>query len=423
LANADPLWKDAAVVQKRHRLAQRRKAVGLSQEGLAELIGVDRSTVVRWERGETHPQPWHRPKLARALAVSIEELTKLLATTRDPGEGERTPPGPGHPHVDRMVQDLRGRLLVRQLPGTAGRADRELAAVEADVQNAHRAYQRADYTGAIRMLPALIADAEQLARRGASQPAPAHRLLALSYLAASKVAAKLGDGLLAWVAADRAVSAALVAGDRPVAAAGAYQVARALLQAPGRLDDAGQVLDSAIADLERHGRPDNPVDLSVRGALLLLDSVVAACGHRPTAAARRLAAAGELAGQLHRDENLLWTGFGPTNVQIHQVSVAVELQRPERAIEIGERLDTSALPPALLSRRAQVHVDLAAASSLLSSGRPAAVLHLLEAERIAPEVVRISHTARSLLGGLLRHERRSTTPGLRQLAARAGMLV
>src|SRR2546430_17116175 len=65
--------------RRRLRLAERRKAVGLSQERLAEVVGVDRSTVVRWERADTEPQPWHRPHLARALNVSVEELPALLA--------------------------------------------------------------------------------------------------------------------------------------------------------------------------------------------------------------------------------------------------------------------------------------------------------------------------------------------------------
>jgi DNA-binding XRE family transcriptional regulator len=65
--------------ERRHALAQRRKTVGLSQERLAEAVGVDRSTVVRWERAETQPQPWHRPKLAAVLRISVEELAELLA--------------------------------------------------------------------------------------------------------------------------------------------------------------------------------------------------------------------------------------------------------------------------------------------------------------------------------------------------------
>src|SRR5260370_24997367 len=65
---------------RRTRFAARRKSVGLSQEGLAEAVGVDRSTVVRWEAGETEPQPLVRPRLARVLAVSMEGLAGLLAS-------------------------------------------------------------------------------------------------------------------------------------------------------------------------------------------------------------------------------------------------------------------------------------------------------------------------------------------------------
>jgi transcriptional regulator with XRE-family HTH domain len=64
---------------RRHRLAARRKAVGFSQEQLAEQLKVDRSTVVRWESGETEPQPWMRPRLARALDLSLDQLGQLLA--------------------------------------------------------------------------------------------------------------------------------------------------------------------------------------------------------------------------------------------------------------------------------------------------------------------------------------------------------
>ncbi|MEV6690470.1 helix-turn-helix transcriptional regulator [Micromonospora sp. NPDC051196] len=72
------------VGKRRHRLAQRRKTVGLSQERLAESLGVDRSTIVRWERADTDPQPWHRPRLAVALRLSIEELADLLDDVGQP---------------------------------------------------------------------------------------------------------------------------------------------------------------------------------------------------------------------------------------------------------------------------------------------------------------------------------------------------
>lgn len=64
---------------RRHRLVSTRKAAGLSQERLAEAVGVERTTVMRWERGETSPQPWARPKLARVLGISDEDLSELLS--------------------------------------------------------------------------------------------------------------------------------------------------------------------------------------------------------------------------------------------------------------------------------------------------------------------------------------------------------
>jgi transcriptional regulator with XRE-family HTH domain len=42
-------------------------------------LGVELTTVGRWERGETSPQPWSRPKLADALEISLEELDRMLA--------------------------------------------------------------------------------------------------------------------------------------------------------------------------------------------------------------------------------------------------------------------------------------------------------------------------------------------------------
>src|ERR1700704_3650537 len=74
--SADAITGTAA---RRQRLIQRRKALGLTQEALAELRAVGRSTVVRWERGESEPLPSIRPKLARALKVSVELLESLLA--------------------------------------------------------------------------------------------------------------------------------------------------------------------------------------------------------------------------------------------------------------------------------------------------------------------------------------------------------
>ncbi|MEV5710539.1 helix-turn-helix domain-containing protein [Actinoallomurus sp. NPDC052274] len=63
---------------RRPRLAERRRTCGFTQESLAAALGVDRSTVARWERGQCDPQLYHRSKLCELLQVSLEELDELL---------------------------------------------------------------------------------------------------------------------------------------------------------------------------------------------------------------------------------------------------------------------------------------------------------------------------------------------------------
>lgn len=64
--------------EARRRFVQRRKALGFTQESLAALLQVERSTVVRWEAGKSEPLAWLWPKLAAALKVTPEQLTELL---------------------------------------------------------------------------------------------------------------------------------------------------------------------------------------------------------------------------------------------------------------------------------------------------------------------------------------------------------
>ncbi|MEU7488084.1 helix-turn-helix transcriptional regulator [Streptomyces sp. NPDC042319] len=84
---------------KRHGFVLRRRAVGFTQESLAEAMNVERSTVSRWESGRVAPQPYVRPRLAAKLKVSVEELSDLLTVTGEdePPSTERTRYAMRHP--------------------------------------------------------------------------------------------------------------------------------------------------------------------------------------------------------------------------------------------------------------------------------------------------------------------------------------
>lgn len=75
---------------RRTELADVRKAAGYSQESLAEAMQVDRSTVFRWEAGNTDPLPYQQPKLARLLGISAEGLRRLLHAAGDPPRPRRS---------------------------------------------------------------------------------------------------------------------------------------------------------------------------------------------------------------------------------------------------------------------------------------------------------------------------------------------
>ena len=65
-------------------LAEYRQAASYTQESFAENLGVDRTTIGRWERGVQSPQPWQRPDLAAALDISLDHLDDMLRRTKRP---------------------------------------------------------------------------------------------------------------------------------------------------------------------------------------------------------------------------------------------------------------------------------------------------------------------------------------------------
>jgi len=73
-----------------NRLFEYRKQQGLSQEQLAERIGVSRQAVSKWERAESSPDTDNLIELARLYGVSLDDLLFTDEPTRkDPAEEDR----------------------------------------------------------------------------------------------------------------------------------------------------------------------------------------------------------------------------------------------------------------------------------------------------------------------------------------------
>ena len=66
------------------RTKELRESVNLTQEMLASLLNINRSTVAMWETGESMPRAEKLPQLAKIFNCNIDELFKSI-----PGGGEK----------------------------------------------------------------------------------------------------------------------------------------------------------------------------------------------------------------------------------------------------------------------------------------------------------------------------------------------
>ena len=71
-------------MELKDRIAAVRKAAGLTQEQLGELLGVTRQAVSKWERGLSYPDVTLLEPLAAALDLTGEEL---MACRRQAAKG------------------------------------------------------------------------------------------------------------------------------------------------------------------------------------------------------------------------------------------------------------------------------------------------------------------------------------------------
>jgi hypothetical protein len=126
----------------------------------------------------------------------------------------------------------------------------------------------------------------------------------------------------------------------------------------------------------------------------------------------------DIAERIGEDRDDYGTEFGPSNVAVHTVGVAVELGDAGHALDLASDVDVSSLSP---ERRSRYLIDLSAAHAMRRQIGEA--LHdLEEAERIATEQTRTHRIAREVTRDLLQFSGIRPRPELRDLAERFGIL-
>lgn len=396
------------------RIAAYRRRRGISQAVLAGLVGRSESWLSQVERGVRSVDRLSvLLDLAQVLHVDVEALT---------GRQWQLAPN-GSAMAEGLTALRRAFIRYDQLLGRKSASAMSSDELRGKLARTHASYQAAQYDTVIVELPPLLGEAERL--RAESTNSAEHRDAALTYVSAyvlgAKLVTKLGVTDLAMLAADRAANQAHLADSQPAIGAAMYQVACALLRSD-QPKEAEQLAVGMAERLERHATEGAPSEISVAGVLWLISAVIAARQTDRGSAWERLDRADRLASLLGHDANHAWTAFGPTNVAIHRVTVAAELGDAGEAIRAAEAVREDRLPVSLISRRAQVHLDLAWAQSQRRRDADA-TLHLLEAERIAPQAMRHNVIAQEIVREMLRRGNRTKTRSLADLASRAGLLM
>ncbi len=219
---------------------------------------------------------------------------------------------------------------------------------------------------------------------------------------------------LGWQAAALAKRAADQTDDPLSHAVSAFGTAFGLMGA-GAFDLASKVLT-----VQNLGTA-SPEAVQATGMLTLTSSLIAAARKNQSERLAAIEYAADLAD--HTGEgNALWFGFGPSNVGVWRMSIALEMGDYAEAARIARTVNPDALPSP--TRKSAYWREYGRALARLPRRQDDAVLALRRAEMISPARIHRHPFMRSILAELLvKAKRDAVGRELRGMAYRAGLPV
>lgn len=365
------------------RVAYLRVRRKLSQQAFADRLGKSKSWVDKVERAVRRLE---RVTTIRDIAavLGVEAATLLGRETQPAAVVER----------GRGVARIRAALSAYEMTRGYPAVSRPVVAVDRlvrEVGHAWTTYQHARYPQLVEALPRLLGDVQRAYVR---DPQAGRVAVVEAYRVTAALLVKLDEASLAWLAADRAMSAAT--GDPVLVAAAAVQLGQVLRTTGGRSVMLAAAYRIAPPDLDAG----NPHELSLCGSLLVQAALMAA-----------------RAGDEHDHHR---TGFGPTAVETARTAAAVASGDGREAVAWHEKATSRDgwrwLP---VEHRAAHLIDTARAHLQTDDPTHAARL-LLQADSIAPAEVRHRPAARKVVA---QAARAPDAPGMiTQLALTLGVM-
>lgn len=395
------------------RIKVLRESRGMSRATLAQLCGRGPDWLKKIESGERDLRS-HQLLLKLAAALQVRDLSVI--TGSDDGPAAPVPLGRlTHP----AMPDIWGAVMQRAVI-TRSSAPADPAILQGRVDQSWRLWHTSGHnrTEVGSLLPDLIRDAEATVRAldGSDRRAA---LVALSdvYRLTGQATAYVAPAELAWVVADRALTAAQDA-DQPAAIAAAAWNMGNILRETSYPEEALRVVNEA-ADLIRPHLDEAPEDWrGIYGALQLHAAVTAAREGREGDAWRYWDKGDQVAKSLPAHYVHPSTVFGRANVDFHAVSVATDLRKAQKAIGLADDIDPDTMPS--VERRARLWVEVARGH--LQRGDRTAALHVMQmAHRIGAETVAYTPSARQVAAELWRSAPRAMRMEASQLAEAVGV--
>ncbi|MBM0204275.1 helix-turn-helix transcriptional regulator [Micromonospora sp. STR1s_5] len=380
------------------RVAYLRVRRRLSQQSFADRLGKSKSWVDKVERGV---RSLERVSTIREIAAVLRvDAAALLGRDVQPaGVAERR----------EGVAQIRAALSA--YPMAFGRpTDREVMSPDRlarEVRHAWMIFQHARYPRLVELLPTVVTEVH---RAHAQDPQAGRAAVVEAYRVTAALLVKLDEGSLAWLAADRAMSAA--AGDRVLLACAAVQLGQ-VLRASAR---AGPVMLAAASQIA----PGTPEEMSLRGSLLVQAGLIAARAGDDRVVGELLDEAAELAAQVGDGQDHYRTAFGPTTVELAWVAAAGDVGDGPQAVARHEKAIGRDGWRWLPVEHRAAHLIDAARAYLLTDDSANAARVLLRADSVAPAEIRHRPSARDVVAQVARDPTAPAT--ITQLAINLGVL-
>lgn len=356
----------------------------------------------------------HTLLLKLAAALSVSDLSVITGNASD--VAATVPTGRlNHPGLPRIWDAVMTRPLLIGQPAVPP----DPAQLQGRVDQSWRLWHSSEHnrTEVCALLPDLIRDAEAAVRFLDGDARRAARV-ALSdvYRLTGQATAYIAPAELAWVVADRALTAAQDADDPSAIAAAAWNLGN-ILRETAYPEEALRVVVEA-SDLIRPHLETAPEDWrGIYGALQLHAAVTYARDGAEGDAWRCWDKGNQVAKSLPVSYVHPSTVFGRA-VDFHQVSVHTDLRKAQKALGLADEIDPEIMPST--ERKARLWVEVAR-GHLQRGDRTAALMVMKIAYQTGAETVRFTPSARHVVADLWRKAPRALRPEAAQLAELVGV--